>query len=217
MRTLHGLFFSWLKMTILETSSNPDSDDLRKALKKRRAQIPVIERTMAGNRVWRHLQHWPPLQHAKRVACYLSTLDEFPTERIIKGLLASGKEVYVPVVHASNKYRMIFQRYRPGVPMWRNRFGIEEPIPNRREQIAGGQLDLVLLPLLGFDHCGTRMGLGGGFYDRHFAFRLPPWRTKKPWLVGLGFDAQQCSSLVRNAWDVPLDAVVTESGIRVFR
>jgi len=71
--------------------------------------------------------------------------------------------------------------------------------------------DLVLMPLLGFDNQGTRLGYGGGYYDRTLTV-LP----KKPLLVGLAFAAQELAHIPREDHDVPLDMVITENGIRFF-
>lgn len=92
----------------------------------------------------------------------------------------------------------------------RNRFGIPEPVQSRR--LPPGVLDLVIVPLVGFDRACNRMGMGGGFYDRSFAYRLVRQHTG-PRLVGLAFDCQQIEALPIAAWDVPLDAIVTESGV----
>ncbi len=158
--------------------------------------------------------HWPPLHRAKKVACYLAMPDEFPTDAIIAGLLRQGKEVYVPIIDRYQQRKMVFQRYKPTVPMQRNRFGIVEPLLKPRHQLAKPRLDLVLMPLVGFDLCGVRLGMGGGYYDTNFAFRMDRWRLKKPLLVGLAFDVQHCEHLSRNHWDVPVDAVLTETGVK---
>jgi 5-formyltetrahydrofolate cyclo-ligase len=69
----------------------------------------------------------------------------------------------------------------------------------------------VVLPLVGFDAQGHRLGMGGGWYDRSFAFRgtlAPP-----PWLVGAAFEAQRCDDgIPAERWDVALDAVCSEHG-----
>jgi 5-formyltetrahydrofolate cyclo-ligase len=70
----------------------------------------------------------------------------------------------------------------------------------------------VLLPLLGFDAAGTRLGMGGGYYDRSFAFRQG--RAAPPLLVGVGFACQELPALAPEPWDVPLDALLTERGFR---
>ncbi len=154
------------------------------------------------------------MRRAKKVACYLAMPDEFPTDAIIAGLLRQGKEVYVPVIDRCQQRKMVFQRYRPSAPMQRNRFGIVEPLLKPRHQLAMPQLDLVLVPLVGFDRCGVRLGMGGGYYDTNFAFRMDRWRFRKPLLLGLAFNVQHCEHLNKNHWDVPLDAMLTETGVR---
>jgi 5-formyltetrahydrofolate cyclo-ligase len=74
----------------------------------------------------------------------------------------------------------------------------------------------VVLPLVGFDTGGERLGLGGGWYDRSFAFRQD--RSAPPWLVGAAFALQQVDAPLDTAdWDVALDAVCTESRTHQFR
>jgi 5-formyltetrahydrofolate cyclo-ligase len=107
-----------------------------------------------------------------------------------------------------------------------NHFSIPEPVSRGRGMVKLSRLDLVLTPLVGFDAQGNRLGMGGGFYDRSFAFlrRRQSWR--KPRLLGLAFDLQEVNAqtgdqteggLARQAWDVPLDGVVTESGVKIVR
>ena len=92
-----------------------------------------------------------------------------------------------------------------------NRLGIAEPEGAR---IIGARwLDVVFLPLVGFDSRGVRLGTGGGFYDRAFAFRR--WRTvwHTPQLIGLGYSFQQVGHITSAPHDVLMDAVVTEKGV----
>ncbi len=88
--------------------------------------------------------------------------------------------------------------------MWRNRFLIPEPVPKYAE-VSANRLDLVLMPLVGFDKCGNRLGMGGGFYDRTFACNL-----LRPKLVGLAHHLQEVDSLAVDNWDIPLNAVATD-------
>jgi 5-formyltetrahydrofolate cyclo-ligase len=104
-----------------------------------------------------------------------------------------------------------FAPWRPGDPLVSNRFGIPEPDVALSSLIDPEQMALVLLPLVGFDRRGQRLGMGGGWYDRSFAFRnlhRPP-----PWLVGVGFATQQVDALAVEPWDVALDAVCSEQGM----
>ncbi len=92
-----------------------------------------------------------------------------------------------------------------------NRLGIAEPQGSRT--LAARRLDLVFLPILGFDARGVRLGTGGGYYDRAFAFRR--WRSAwhAPRLIGIAYSFQQVERITPAAHDVLLDAVVTERGV----
>ena len=67
---------------------------------------------------------------------------------------------------------------------------------------------VILLPLLGFTRSGQRLGMGGGYYDRSLAFRIE--QAAPPLLIGVGYAFQELDCLPGEAWDVTLDAVVTE-------
>ena len=96
-------------------------------------------------------------------------------------------------------------------PLRRNRLGIDEPDNGAR--LGARWLDLVFLPLVGFDRFGLRLGTGGGFYDRAFAFRRHRQAWHAPRLVGLGYDFQQVERIAPAAHDVRMDLVVTDKGI----
>lgn len=90
----------------------------------------------------------------------------------------------------------------------RRRFGLWEP--QRGPRRAPRRLDAIVLPLLGFDSQGTRLGTGGGYYDR----ALARCRGVRPLRIGYAYALQQCERLPREAWDIPLHAVVTERGVQ---
>tara|TARA_B110000908_G_scaffold113635_1_gene133335 strand:+ start:1081 stop:1407 length:327 start_codon:yes stop_codon:yes gene_type:complete len=97
----------------------------------------------------------------------------------------------------------------------RNRLGILEPRNNGRQLIAQ-QFDAVLVPLLGFDRQGHRLGMGGGFYDRAFAFKHQGGYRKRPLLIGIAHHFQEAESLTTQSWDVPLDAIITDRELIVL-
>lgn len=123
-----------------------------------------------------------------------------------------SKRVFLPVITAPFRNQLKFAPYAASTVLRRNRYGIPEPEGGRDRFVSGLGLDVVLVPLVGFDATGARLGMGGGFYDRSFAFRLHRTRWCKPLLIGVAFETQRVSTLPRNAWDVPLDNVLTETG-----
>jgi 5-formyltetrahydrofolate cyclo-ligase len=76
--------------------------------------------------------------------------------------------------------------------------------------------DLIVVPLVGIDAGGRRLGMGGGFYDRALAFRRGRRTWTGPCLVGLAFDCQRVDAPFADAWDVRVDALSTESGFTDF-
>ncbi len=188
----------------------------RSTLKRRRSAIPPVLRRRYALRAWHHLRQWPELSRMFDIACYLGTRDEFQTWLMIKGLIRMGKRVYLPVV-TSGAGEMVFQRYLPGDPLTSNRFGIAQPLDHAKRRIAPNKLNLVIMPLLGFDWQGHRLGMGGGFYDRSFAFRRHSGRSKQPFLLGLGYAVQACGRLTPQPWDVSMDGILTEKGIHIFK
>ena len=92
-----------------------------------------------------------------------------------------------------------------------NRLGIAEP--QVTEFLGSRWLDVVFLPLVGFDRSGVRLGSGGGFYDRALAFRQLRSVWRAPRLIGLAYAFQELASIGAAAHDVLMDAVVTEEGV----
>jgi len=116
-----------------------------------------------------------------------------------------SKTCCLPVLRAGE---LLFFPYQHGDELKKNQFDIPEPV-DRTNQIEADQLDLVLLPLVAFDGVGYRLGTGGGYYDKTFAFRKKSAKPV-PLLVGLGYDCQRAAPLPADPWDIMLDAVLTE-------
>jgi 5-formyltetrahydrofolate cyclo-ligase len=106
-----------------------------------------------------------------------------------------------------------FASYQRDDPLHLNRYNILEP--ENKNILSPENLDLVIVPLLGFDLQGHRLGMGGGYYDRTFAF-LSGKQPTKPILIGLGFADQQINSLPSDSWDVPLAGVLTEEKLNLI-
>ena len=145
---------------------------------------------------------------AQRVAAYLAFDGELDMQPLLRMAWADGKDVYVPILRKGQPMR--FSPLRPDSPMAENHFRIAEPQEPESSWIDPHHLDLVLTPLVAFDAFCTRMGMGGGFYDRSFAYRLVPDHLSKPCLLGVAFELQRHPELPRRPWDIPLDAVITE-------
>ena len=183
---------------------------LRQQLRQARAAIDPKAACNAAELAAQHLARTPWIRRARHVAAYLDYGCELQTSPLIEYLLGSSKQIYIPRICANN--RMRFFRLDERTPLRQNRYGITEPASSRPARSLR-HMDVVILPLLGFDHHGTRLGSGGGYYDRALAF---PRVFRKPLLIGYGYACQNVKSIPREAWDIRLDAVATEQGIFQF-
>jgi 5-formyltetrahydrofolate cyclo-ligase len=190
--------------------------ELRRLLRRRRAALSARQRRHASQAAARHLLKSQTFLRARRLALYHATNNELDAMPIAKAAWRLRKACYLPVLHPFLHGRLVFVRWQPDSRMRPNRFGIPEPADLKRT-LPTRELDLVIVPLLGVDTQGTRLGMGGGFYDRSFAFRLRCKAWHKPRLVGFACEDQRVDRLPRNAWDIRLDAVCTEKGFFTLR
>ncbi|MBT8114452.1 MAG: 5-formyltetrahydrofolate cyclo-ligase [Arenicella sp.] len=184
---------------------------LRKLVRSKRDGLSKATLADAARRVAENAAQFAALQNATRVLSYVAVAGEISPETIVAQL--HGATTYLPRIDDYQKHTMQF--YPAENPRTRNRFNIQEPIANG-SPVEGRTLDAVLLPLLLFDRSGTRVGMGGGYYDRAFAFRLKEPDSSRPLLIGLAHHFQEVASLVREPWDVPLDAIITDHELIVL-
>jgi 5-formyltetrahydrofolate cyclo-ligase len=171
-----------------------------------RAAMQQPDRAAAAEAVAEHLfVHLTP-QQGEIVAAYWALRDELDCQPILVRLLAAGNRVVLPAVVGQSE-PLDMRVWEPGAALYEAGFGTLAPSPLAPRAMP----DIVLMPLLGFDETGTRLGYGGGYYDR----TLASW-PKRPKLVGLAFAAQEFALIPRELHDIPLDAVITETGIRHF-
>lgn len=130
--------------------------------------------------------------------------NEFDCAPIIKAIGQAQKKCYLPVVPETN---LQFVAYQEGEPLRLNQFKMLEP--ENLNYFPAEKLDLVLLPLVGFDLQGNRLGRGCAHYDRAFSFLLQQPRSQ-PFLLGVGYEVQEMNELPNDEWDVKLDGVLTE-------
>ena len=191
-------------------SAPPSRPQLRRLLRKARRALSTREQREAARGLYRQLAQHPLFRRARHISLYLPTDGEIDPRLLLREAQRRGKHTYLPVLSAWPRTRMVFQRIRPGEKLEPNRFRILEPRVNLAAQRKVWALDLVLLPLVGFDTEGGRLGMGGGFYDRSLAYlaRRQSWR--KPTLLGLAHECQKVGKLNQASWDVPLQGTVTD-------
>ncbi|MEO9215686.1 MAG: 5-formyltetrahydrofolate cyclo-ligase [Rhodanobacter sp.] len=181
--------------------------ELRQTLAERRKALTPAERIAAAQGLRRSLEQLPEYLTDARVAGYWATNGELPLNMVIPPMAMRGQQFLLPVIGTGKHLR--FAPWQAGEDIQPNRHGIPEPVAPR-ELLEPFQLDLVLVPLLGFDRRGHRLGYGGGYYDRSFAFLNEQVRPTEPLLVGIAYAFQELPQIEDAAWDVPLDFVATE-------
>ncbi len=190
----------------------PASVQLRRSLRACRRSLPPHVQRAHAEAAAGHLLRRLHLLRNRRIALYLAADGELSCEPLARRLRALSKRLYLPALRRPFHPKLWFREYRANEPLIPNRFGIGEPRLHPGGQRAAWALDLILMPLVGFDPAGNRLGMGGGFYDRSLAFRPRRSAWHRPLLIGLAHECQRLDNLPTNPWDVPLDAVVTEAG-----
>ena len=191
------------------TSSTP-VDTLRRRLKAGRKALSGQARQRAVQAIVSRLEQDSRFRRARRIAAYVSHGGEVDTSLLLALVTTHGKACYLPVLHPTRKGRLWFVRWFAGDPLRRNRWGIPEPLPGPGKRVHPRWLDVIVVPLLGFDERGHRLGMGGGFYDRSLAFVNRTGLQRRPRLIGIAFESQRVTALQPRPWDVQLDSVITE-------
>jgi len=187
--------------------------ELRKTLRKRRKQLTPQQQQTHSQQACQVLMDSNLLKNTKRIAVFLSQDGELETNRLIKTLWKMPNlDVYLPALDTQPDWHMGFSPYKPNTHLVNNQFNIPEPDVDLSEHITGDGLDLVIMPLVGFDQKGNRMGMGGGYYDKTFEFKLMQ-PNSLPLLIGWAHSCQQVANLNAQNWDVPLNGIVTENGL----
>ena len=183
---------------------------LRSALRAKRRAVTPKARKLLSEQLTHNVDCWLHLRPSWRIALYAALPEELDTTPLIELARQRGCRIYLPRIDRHSLGRKM-QFVEMSTRQRSNRLGIFEPEGAR---IIGARwLDLVFLPLVGFDSRGVRLGTGGGFYDRAFAFRR--WRAvwHTPRLIGLAYSFQQVEHITSAPHDVLMDAVVTEKGV----
>ena len=196
----------------------PEIRALRRSLRALRRSLPRDERQKAERAIGNALRHLKVLRRGHRVAVYLAMPGEVNLRETIEAGWRAGCLLYAPRITSRRRGTMGFLPLPPGARMRYNpnAFDIAEPVASATVHITPRNLDTVLVPVVGFDRHGNRLGMGAGYYDRALRhLRGGSRRWRRPRLVGLAFACQEVESIVPSAWDIPLDIVVTERGIVV--
>jgi 5-formyltetrahydrofolate cyclo-ligase len=187
-----------------------DKQRLRREARARRGQLAGAVPDYAQNIAARYADDFDGLGFAPDavVAGYLPILDEADPRALMAALAGKGQVLALPRV-AERRAPLVFHRWSPGDATLIDMFGLSEPL-------AGAEIvtpSILLVPMLAFDASGTRLGYGGGYYDRTLALLRA---ARQIIAVGIAYAGQEVGEVPRRGHDEPLDAIVTEKGVRKF-
>lgn len=181
-------------------------------LRRRRNALDDGRQAQAAAGLAAQLRSLPVFARSGRVAFYLANDGEIDPGKALDWRLTHGRRCYAPVIVAGEK-KLRFAEITAHTRFRRNRFGIAEPRVAAGQLLEGRELDLALLPLVGFDRHGNRIGMGGGFYDATFSDAA--CGGDAPELIGLAHESQRLERVHADRWDIPVSAVVTDR--RIYR
>lgn len=191
-----------------------NKSQLRNHLRQVRNQLSLHQRRAAAKKLLHvALREGLFLKH-QRIGFYLPFEGEMDLLPLLNKALWLGKSCHLPVVPRRFEKKLGFTQLSRHPNWYLNRYGIHEHWSPR--SLRARQLDLLFVPLVGFDEAGYRLGMGGGFYDTSLAYLKHRNIWRKPYLVGIGYECQKVARVPRDPWDMPLDAALTESRLYHF-
>jgi 5-formyltetrahydrofolate cyclo-ligase len=186
------------------------NDQIRIRISAQRRQLPRQTAAAAAAAAGHNLLQLPEFSKATRIAAYLAINGEIGTELVIRTAWQLSKKVYLPVLQPAGA--LLFAPYEPDSQMRNNRYRIPEPeITVSNSLLTAADLDLLIVPLVAFDHYCQRIGMGAGYYDRTLAGH----GSNKPVRIGLAYSLQQVAVIRAQTWDIPMHKIVTEDKVFV--
>ncbi len=185
---------------------------IRYQLRAQRRSLTPRQQQQSADRLAKILCTQNFFLRAKRVGVYIAHDGEIDPSIIVDICLQSAKHCFLPVLHPINIGRLHFGRYERHTNLLANQYGIPEPDLRNCKLAPPWSLDVIFLPLVGFDRSGNRIGMGAGYYDRTLAF-VASGHNPAPRLVGLAHSCQEVSSISTQNWDIPVNQIITDREI----
>lgn len=184
---------------------------LRNSLRQARRDLTQEQQNADSQRLFETVRELDAFIDARKIAFYQSFDGEIDPSRLLMYALGEGKSCFLPVIAQENAELVSFAPFDEKTKLSNSQWGIAEP-PAPDTAPSPTDFDVVFVPLVGFDkHC-FRLGMGKGFYDRTFSFKIFN-RQSRPLLIGLAHECQLTEPFEVQSWDVRLDAVITAQKI----
>lgn len=192
----------------------PKRQHIRQLVRERRQQLTAAQQQQAAEALVKQVLKSSEIENSQHIALYLANDGELDTYPLIQALWQLNKTVYLPVLHPFVSGYLLFVQYDSSTLLYPNKFAIPEPLAECNRLMPVTQLDIIFTPLVAFDQNGNRLGMGGGFYDRTLS-QLPA--ASRCQVIGLAHACQQVDAVPTEAWDVPLQQIITpEQSLHFF-
>ena len=186
-------------------------EQIRQQIRQQRAILQPDEIKKNSAQVMDYIIHFISFEAPLNIAFYLPHQGEVDPTPLIEHAWFEKNNCYLPAL-APKQRQLVFLNYTPESALVLNQYGIPEVSYRTDECCDTKLLDIVFIPLVAFDTACQRIGMGAGYYDRTFHFKLSDPHAP-PMLIGLAYEFQKVESIQPQPWDVPLNAVVTEQRI----
>lgn len=182
--------------------------DLRKIHLTIRNRLNQEEIKEKSKKIFENLSAFPNFKAKNNIMTYVSFGTEVYTHRFIEDSISKGKNIVVPLCDPSTKELILSSVLDMREDLKRSNFGILEPKKGSLRLFSQKNLEIILVPGLAFTEGGTRLGYGGGYYDRFLSTI-----SKKIPKIALAFELQIVKDLPEDSYDVPMDYIFTEKRI----
>lgn len=205
------------------TNSMTDKIAIRQQVRKKRSSLPAFRQHLASFALARRiLLNVSAIHHVDRIAFYLAQDGEIDLLPLMVHCFKQGRRCYLPVLGTPDDKKLDFAEWTPGQTMLQNLYGIAEPAVPQHQLLSAADMQVIFMPLVAFDACGNRLGMGGGYYDRSLAECCSPGSSRttrarhsnrRPLLVATGHDIQHVPHLPHDSWDIIPDITITPGRI----
>jgi 5-formyltetrahydrofolate cyclo-ligase len=176
---------------------------IRRQINQQRKNLTTQQVEVLSSQICKKIIDHECFYQSKILALYSA----FANEVNLSSLLDSDKIFLLPVINSN--HGMSFKNYQIGDEVITNKYGILEP--SESNDVNPNEIDLCLMPLVGFNRLGHRLGMGAGYYDRYFALNKS---HKKPTiLAGVAYDFQENDTIQNDDWDIPLNYIFTNKEV----
>ena len=170
-----------------------------------RVTVTGADRAQWNKAITRHLIDQFPLPQRQVIGCYWPFRGEFDPRFAMHYLQSRGAKLALPRV-AQRNMPLQFRQWWPGAPMSVDLFDL--PSPDNTPIVTPQAL---IIPVVGIDSNGFRLGYGSGYFDRTLAVMAPP-----PLKIAVGYELSRVATIHPQAHDIAMDFLVTEAGVQCF-